>query len=187
MRRRFQILMLSLAGASVMSSAIIANSFPQSSARSEAQQNGVLIAKLSMPVYPPWARATGITGDVNLLLGIRRDGSIETATIVNGQLLLQQAALASAQNSQFECRGCTEAVTSYSLVYTFQLAEGDCAAATINPSNGSSQSGEPRAQVIQSQSNVTVMDKRLVTCDPAASVTKVRSVKCLYLWRCGTR
>ncbi len=33
--------------------------------------------------------------------------------------MLKPAALTSAQNSTFECHGCTEELTSYSLTYTF--------------------------------------------------------------------
>ncbi len=33
--------------------------------------------------------------------------------------MLRSAALASAQNSTFECHGCAEGLTSYSLTYTF--------------------------------------------------------------------
>jgi hypothetical protein len=32
---------------------------------------------------------------------------------------------------------------------------------------------------------VTVIDQPLCTCDPTSDVSRVRSVKCLYLWKCA--
>src|SRR5712692_11252304 len=69
--------------------------------------------KLSDPTYPRLAQQARITGDVDLMLTIQRDGSVESAVVVSGHPMLQQAALESAQRSQFECKGCGEAVTSY--------------------------------------------------------------------------
>src|SRR5882762_607379 len=126
MRRRSLILILAFALAGSPSCPILENSVAHASAGSGAAQRGVILAKLSRPVYHPLERRTWVTGDVKLLLRILRDGSVESAVIVGGPPLLQQAALESAQQSLFECRGCTEAVTPYSLVYTFQLVGPDC-------------------------------------------------------------
>jgi protein TonB len=75
------------------------------------------MVRLVNPIYPPLARQARITGEVELKLGIRRDGSVLSAVAVNGHPMLTQAALNSAQQSAFECRGCEDEVTSYSLVY----------------------------------------------------------------------
>ncbi len=80
---------------------------------------------VSYPVYPPVARAAHITGDVDVMIGVRKDGSIESAVVVSGPLLLRPAALDSVQGSRFECRNCGEAINNYRLVYTFKL-EDDC-------------------------------------------------------------
>jgi len=109
MRWRSLIPMLAFASAGSLSYPVLDNSLAHASAQSDAAQNEVVLAKLSRPVYPLLARRTWVRGDVNLLLQIRRDGSVESAVIVSGHHLLQQAALESAQQSQFECRGCTEA------------------------------------------------------------------------------
>ena len=172
MRPRSVILMLVFASAGSLSSPVLENSLARASANSDAAQSGVVLANLSRPVYPLLARQTWVSGDVNLLLQIRRDGSVESAVIVSGHPLLQQAALESAQQSQFECRGCTEAVTSYSLVYAFQLFGKDCHATTNGP-----------AQVSQSQNRVSVLDEGGI-CE-GVFAHKVRSAKCLYLWKCG--
>jgi protein TonB len=60
--------------------------------------------------YPPLARQANITGDVELKLEIRKDGSIQSASVVSGHPMLTQAALNSAQRSHFECRGCEDGV-----------------------------------------------------------------------------
>ena len=56
---------------------------------SDAPEQQVVLSKLSSPVYPPLARVARISGDVNLALRIRRDGSIESAEVVSGHPLLQ--------------------------------------------------------------------------------------------------
>jgi len=146
-----------------------------------AGQNGAVLNKLREPVYPPLARQTRIIGDVHLMLKVRSDGSVESATVVSGHPLLQQAALDSAQKSQFECRKCDETDSSLELVYTFQLvgAERCCTSTENDPKND-----QPIPRVIQSQNRVTVVDRVACICDPSADVTKVRSLKCLYLWKC---
>jgi len=92
---------------------------------SSAQIDGVVLTKLVQPVYPSLARATRTTGDVDLMLGVRQDGVVESEAVVSGHPLLKQAALLSVHQSRFECRKCTEPVTAYRLVYTFQI-EGKC-------------------------------------------------------------
>jgi len=184
MRQCFDVLLLGLAAVGALSSAVVANSFAQAAANSVATPSGVRLSKLSPPAYPTLARRTWITGDVNLLIGLRRDGSIESAVIVRGHPLLQQAALESAQLSQFECRGCTETETPFSLVYTFQLVAPDCSAIANPSSSIAEQDRRPRAQVSQSNDHVTVIDEGGF-CDPGVRMKKVRSAKCLYLWKCG--
>jgi TonB family protein len=149
-----------------------------------ASQNGVVLAKLSEPIYPPLARTTRIAGDVVLILGVRKDGSIESAVVDSGHPLLKQAALDSAQRSQFECRECSDSGTSYRLVYTFELEMTECCRAPAiktNSTNDGTDQVTPR--VIQSQGHVTIIDKPTCFCDVSGDIIiKVRSLKCLYLW-----
>jgi len=145
---------------------------------------GVVLAKLSDPVYPPITRTAHISGDVELMLGIRQDGSVESATVVSGPPLLQKAALASAQQSTFECHGCGMDPTSYRLKYSFQLVEsGCCAAQDANATDKDQHRIYPA--ITQSQGHVTIVDQAVCICDPASEISKVRSVKCLYLWKCA--
>jgi hypothetical protein len=121
--------------------------FAQTDAPVPAAAAGVLLVKLSPPVYPRLARQARIMGDVRIQLAIRRDG-IESSEVVSGHPLLKHAALESAQQSEFECRGCSDEVNSHSLNYTFGLRDD----------NG---------------------------CRPVVDKRRVRSLKCLYLWKCG--
>lgn len=138
---------------------------------SGAPQQRVFLSKLSPPIYPPLARVARVAGDVDLTLSIRQNGSIESARVVSGHPLLKQAALDSAMKSDFECHDCNEAVATYSLVYTFGLT-----------------TAESDTGVIQSQNHITILAEPVCICDPRAELNfKVRSAKCLYLWRCSLR
>ena len=185
MNRPSQILTLAFVLTACLTCQVLQGSFASDSGNSHAAQGQVVLAKLSRPDYPLFARRTWVSGDVTLSLQIRRDGSIESAVIVSGPPLLQQAALESAQRSQFECLGCTEEITQYFLVYTFQLFGPDCHPTTSGPSSNIQQCEKPRAQVIQSENKVTVIDEGGM-CEGVFS-QKVRSAKCLYLWRCVWR
>jgi len=164
-----------------------AESSAQTAVSSEIPRDGAVLTKLSQPVYPPLARQTRIAGDVVLLLGIREDGTVESAVVDSGHPLLKQAALDSAQRSRFEYRKCSEPVTSYRFVYTFQLVgPTECCKGTERSANDK-QAGQSVPRIIQSQNHVTVIDRPVCICDPGAGVVKVRSLKCLYLWRCSLR
>jgi hypothetical protein len=144
-----------------------------------------ILVNLSPPGYPPLALAARVDGDVDLVLGIRKDGTLESATVAKGPQLLRQAALDSAQKSHFECQGCGDAVTIYRFTYTFQLGPTRyCTTTNLSPQQ--TEPEQPRPQVSHSNNHVTVMDSPVGTCDlPAEVKGKVRSAKCLYLWRCG--
>src|SRR5260370_17119702 len=98
----------------------VCESLAKNAVRPETSLNGVAFTKLSEPVYPPLARQTRIVGDVQLMLKVRRDGSVESATVVSGHPLLQLAALESARNSKFKCRKADQPA-SIQLCNTFPL------------------------------------------------------------------
>lgn len=140
----------------------------------EATENDVVLTSLAPPEYPIIARLARIEGDVTVNLSIRK-GSVEAVQAINGPIMLRKPALASAQNSKFECRGCGAAVTTYSLTYRFEIEPGDCSDASIYS----------LPEITQSPNRITISARVPPTCDPAAK--KVRSAKCLYLWKCGWR
>lgn len=162
-------------------------SLAQNAVNGDVLPDGAVLTELFRPSYPPLARQTRISGSVDLMLRIRQDGSIESAAVVSGHPLLAQTALDSAQHSRFECRKCSETVTSLRLVYTFQLVvPKDCCAVTEDGLK-KSESSEQIPRVTQSLNHVTLVDQTVCFCDPAPDIEyKVRSAKCLYLWRCGT-
>jgi hypothetical protein len=183
MRLRFQVLTVSMAAVAALSSVAATDSFSQAIAKPVSPPIGVILDKLSQPAYPPLARQILVTGQVNILLGIRQDGSVESAAIVSGPPLLQQSALESTQHSKYQCRHCTEEVTSYTLVFTFQLVPKRCPSPTILPSDASEHEKSIHVQVDQSENHVTIVDEGGI-CE-GVFAWKVRSAKCLYLWKCG--
>jgi len=153
---------------------------------SKGAAGGVTLVKLSEPRYPQLARTTHISGSVVLELSVRQDGSVESASVISGHPLLQQVALDSANHSQFECSKCNEGTTSYRMIYTFQLIDSDACCSTREANANTAQKEQITPGVIQQANRVTVIDRPFCTCDPGAEI-KVRSLKCLYLWRCGVR
>jgi TonB family protein len=107
---------------------------PQTAAPSDAPQFDVVLNNVYPPVYPPLARQARIMGDVKILVGVRKDGSVASAEVVGGHPMLKQAALESAQKSTFLCRECKGAVTLFTVTYTFGMridsAEPECSCAT---------------------------------------------------------
>jgi hypothetical protein len=89
--------------------------------------------------------------------------------------MLQQAALDSAQQSQFECRQCSTEVTPYVLTYSFEIAD-------VPPA----EQAKTIIDAIQSENRVRVITEPRPIHIQFAYIG-VRSAKCLYLWRCGYR
>jgi hypothetical protein len=154
--------------------------------QSDVAKGDVVLASLSRPTFSALARQANVEGEVIVDVTVRQDGSTE-ATVVKGHPLLKQAALDSAMKSRFECRVCS-APLSYTLVYTFKrTSEGSCcdgigAAVKVEQEPQSyDERGRP-------QTRVTISAEKICLCDPSFTVTKkVRSLKCLYLWRCSSR
>jgi TonB family protein len=104
------------------------NPFARAATQTETPQTEVVLTKLSPPNYPPLARQARITGDVKTHVAIRQDGSVDSAALFSGHPMLTQAAIDSAQKSQFECRRCSAQGSSYWLIYTFRFQDdGGCA------------------------------------------------------------
>ena len=136
-------------------------------------------------VYPPLAKQTRIAGDVQLALVVRADGSIESASVMSGHPLLKQAALDSAQHSQFVCKDCGKQPRPFQMTYSFQLGPTVYCAESSVPTKADEQE-ESYPRVLQAENHITLYDRPVGTCDmPGGEIPKVRSIKCLYLWRCG--
>jgi hypothetical protein len=154
--------------------------------QADNDQNKIVLTKLSAPVYPHLERATRISGNVQLLLRVRQDGTIDSFEVVSGHALLQQAGMDSAKQSQFDCFQRAGSLTSYALMYTFKIHErGSCCEAS--PSGTSDKEpAESFPKVIPSQNHITLLVQPLCICEPGPD-RRVRSPKCLYLWRCSSR
>jgi hypothetical protein len=144
----------------------------------------VVLSKLFSPRYPQLARVARVSGDVNIVVRIRLDGSVESAEVVSGHPLLKIAALDSAQLSTFECHECREALTAYSILYTFGFTTTQHCC-QLQENSAAEQGAQPQAGTTQSQNHITVLTEPLCICDPGADIVRVRSLKCLFLWRCG--
>jgi|SRR5215469_270807 len=157
----------------------------QSVAGTDAVNEGAVVAKAPTLNYPAIANMAHITGDVALIVSVRSDGSVESVTVRSGPPLLQQAAVDNARASQFDCHGCDQPVTRYSLVYTFELS--DTGVCPDEQSPGGRGQGKSYPQVTRSPGHVKIVAQLVLICDPAAVGRRVRSAKCLWLWRCGVR
>jgi hypothetical protein len=162
---------------------VAAAQIPQS-VQSDATNGAVALTSLSKPIFSPLARQANIEGEAIVDVTVREDGSID-ATVVKGHPLLKQSALDSAMQSRFECRGCSSP-RSYTLIYSFKrTSEGNCCDGIGAPVNVEQepQSYDERGRP---QTRVIISAEKICLCDPAATVTKkVRSPKCLYLWKCS--
>ena len=138
-------------------------------------QIGFAITKLPPTIYPPIALAAHVSGDVVLKVSLRPDGGIDSMEAVSGPLMLRQPAIENAKQAQFECMTCNGATTTFQVIYRFDLGPS----ITCDPPDSS----YPR--VTRSANIVTIAAQPFGTCDPMA--TRVRSARCLFLWKCGWR
>ena len=150
----------------------------------DASKSNAILVNLSQPVYPPLARHANIRGEVAVAVTVHPNGTTEVA-LESGHAMLKQAALDSAKQSRFECRGCDSAV-AYRLVYSFRLVHGNgCCSALSVPAEVTR---EPQAsgQNDQRETYISITAEEKCLCDPGAEVIrKQRSLKCLYLWKCS--
>lgn len=167
----------------VLLSYVFGSSLAQDTKNSDQRLEGAIITKPAPLIYPPLARQTRITGNVELKLEIRPDGSVASADVVSGHPLLRQLALENAQQSQFACIDCRDAVHAYRLVYTFEMVPTTDCGDPNDQSHFSERQSYPR--LTQSQGQVTIVDRTVIICESAETLTRIRSAKCLYLWKCG--
>jgi TonB family protein len=152
---------------------------------SAANSKPVLIS-LAKPDYPQKARTANLSGDVQVLVSVKPDGSIASVNVLSGHPMLKQAALDSAQHSTFECNGCT-GDSVYSIVYRFeQAAEGDCCTASSVAPTVTQQTMQDDDQG-RPQARISIIAEHGCLCDPTFTITRrrSRSLKCLFLWNCS--
>jgi TonB family protein len=139
-----------------------------------ASQAVVVPTNVPQPMYPPIAQSARVSGDVVFKIVVRPDGSVESAAVGSGAPLLQEAGLKAARLAQYECRGCTQPGTPYSLVFRFRLDEPTPVAGLTFAPEGSA--------------TVNVVGEHWLPAGPVAQrLRRVRSAKCLWFWRCGSK
>jgi len=150
-------------------------------APAESSQPQIAIANASPITYPPPALAARVSGDVNLAVDLRADGTVSHVTVVSGPQMLLAVAVESARKSTFACSGCTASGAKFHLTYSFRLGP------PIGCSVGEADKSIPR--FTYTSDVVTIEAQPHTVCDPAAEITRVRarSPFCLFLWRCGWR
>ena len=134
------------------------------------------IVRLTPPNYPPIARAAHVTGEVHLEIKVSNDGLAGDIQVKDGPQMLREAAVNSAKTSLFEPEVTQNDRTSYDLVYNFVVDATACDEAS-DPSY---------PHVSYGPGTVTIAEKVVPLCDPGSDI-KVRSAKCLFLWKCGRR
>ena len=146
----------------------------------DAARPQLKIVQLPPANYPPDALAAGVFGEVVLSVVLLPDGALDSVASLNGPPMLRSAAEAAARGMRFSCLGCREAKTQFELRFQFKLGPArDCVPnrAPVLPS------------VTDEAGAVVLTDQPAGTCDQAGSVGSIRtrSLRCLYLWRCGWR
>ena len=136
--------------------------------------------------YPKLALQVFSSGDLDILVSIQKNGSIKSAELVRGHPLLAQTALDNAWRSRYECLGCGADGAELHVLYSFKLDLVDCEsqAARQTPSP---QLSAPRPLITEAQSHITILQQRDAGCEGPSILRggRIRSIKCLYLWRCA--
>jgi|SRR5215472_4821828 len=183
MRSSGFILALTIVGSMPISILNLEISFAQSESSAKPQTGVAIKKKLTYPVYPPVARQAGAQGEVNISLGIRPNGTVESAVVESGHPLFQQAALESAQHSQYECRQCAEPLTPFSLSYIFEIQDEPCGQNTNFQPSTTSEGTRLISLETQRSNQVLTVSHRFCIIDYWPDRQKARSAKCLYLWK----
>jgi TonB family protein len=123
------------------------------------------------PIYPQIAQSARVTGDVEVAIDVRPDGSVAAAKVVKGLPLLDRAAEDAARQAVFECRNCVDPVSRYSLYVSFRLGDAEAARQPVS--------------VSPTQGWVTVSAPSPMIGGGPGVIPRVRATKCLFLWRCG--
>jgi TonB family protein len=163
----------------LFSAALFCTAFAQGPNAADLPKNAPVIAKLPPTSYPPIALAAHVWGLVDLYVTVHPDGTVASADVVSGPAMLRDAAIESAKQTQFQCPGCAASGTRFRIIFKYELAE----AYYCDPPDKS------YPKVSQNAGIITFAGQPAGTCDPMGTVEKVRvrSAKCLFLWKCGLR
>jgi hypothetical protein len=146
-----------------------------------------VLTNLAPAVYPRLARQAGLSGEVELRIEVRQDGSIASTTVITGHPLLVQAAVDSAEHSTYPCLGCSDPGSAIRITYTFELRQANCA-----DEIASRRQWETPPRLEHAGNTVTI--STYGACSDHwplgpdyAKPHRTRSAKCLWLWNCGSK
>lgn len=128
------------------------------------------------PEYPRDAQIAHIAGTVKIEFTIGRNGVI-TIGKSTGHPLLVPAAEKGVKASKFSCKDCEDNTEALAVVFDFSIANHDCREAEMNP---------PYTAKLDSNGHVSIIAEPVCTSDPVVKTVHKRSLRCLYLWKCGT-
>ena len=141
---------------------------------------------LPTPTYPPLAVQANITGTVQIELTVGPDGTVKSRKVVSGHPLLARAVTDSLPQARFACDGCREQTYSYTLTYEFVLPEDRFASACAELHRTGKEPAMPPA-ALDSSTHMTVRPARAMCMIADPATPRVRSVRCLWLWKCAAR
>jgi hypothetical protein len=124
--------------------------------------------------YPRNAQIAHIVGQVTIEFTLEANSAVVIKKS-SGHPLLAPAAEETLKASKLHCVDCKDGVTNFMVVFDFSMANHDCDEAEKHPSSSSK---------LDNPTHVSFIAEPVCTNDPAVRYTKVRSIQCLYLWRC---
>ncbi len=163
----------------------------------DAQARQPRLVHLAIPVYLPLAIQAQIAGEVRLELAIGPDGAVKSWKTMSGHPLLLRAVTDSLPQAQFACEGCKQESYSYVVTYDFVLPEDRFASACaelhqtgkepLMPPSTIDSSPDSSASLNSSPTHVTVRSGRAMCLAVDPATPRVRSARCLWLWKCALR
>jgi TonB family protein len=126
------------------------------------------------PEYPRDAQIAHITGRIKIEFTLNDDGTA-TITKTSGHPLLLPKAVDTIKTSHFTCSACGKE-SVFTVEFNFNFADHNCEEAARHPRYTSA---------MEDPEHVSVKAEPVCTADPRVSYVKVRSLRCLYLWKCG--
>lgn len=127
------------------------------------------------PEYPRNTQLAHIEGKVVVKFVLQQGNAIGIQE-QTGHVLLVPAAIQSLKMSRLECVHCDEQAQTFTVVFDFRVASHNCDDPEV-----------PTQAILESPTHVTIVSQAVCTSDPVAHYIKMRSIRCLFLWRCAMR
>jgi hypothetical protein len=139
-----------------------------------SQKPELIWESFQAPEYPRNAQIAHISGPIAVEFTLNEDGTGSIGK-VTGHPLLAAAAVESIKASRFRCSHCGRE-SAFTVEFNFGFAEHTCEETKHHPAY---------TAALKDANDVSVIAEPVCTEDPGAVYAKVRSVRCLYLWKCG--